>query len=35
MDIAPHALLLPGFVLVILLVSLTRAGEKLRDRLAA
>ena len=35
MDIAPHALLLPGFVLVLLLVSLTRAGEKLRDRLAA
>lgn len=35
MDIAPYALLLPGFILVVLLVSLTRAGEKLRDRLAA
>ncbi len=35
MDIAPYALLLPGIVLLVLLVSLTRAGETLRDRLAA
>lgn len=34
MDIAPAALLLPGGVLVALLVSLTVAGERLRDRLA-
>ena len=32
MDVAPHALLLPGLVLVTLLLCLTRAGEKLRDR---
>ncbi len=32
MDIAPHALLLPGGVLVALLVSLTLIGERLRDR---
>jgi oligopeptide transport system permease protein len=35
MDIAPYALLLPGLVLVTLLLCLTRAGETLRDRLAA
>ncbi len=35
MDIAPHALLLPGIVLVTLLLCLTRAGERLRDRFAA
>jgi oligopeptide transport system permease protein len=34
MDIAPHALLLPGLVLVTILLCLTRAGEKLRDRFA-
>jgi oligopeptide transport system permease protein len=33
MDIAPHALLLPGGVLVTLLVSLTLVGERLRDRM--
>ena len=32
MDIAPYALLLPGLVLVTVLLCLTRAGEKLRDR---
>ena len=32
MDIAPHALLLPGIVLVTILLCLTRAGETLRDR---
>jgi oligopeptide transport system permease protein len=32
MDIAPFALLLPGGILVTLLVCLTLAGEKLRDR---
>jgi oligopeptide transport system permease protein len=32
MDIAPHALLLPGGVLVTILVCLTIAGERLRDR---
>ena len=32
MDIAPHALLLPGVVLVTILLCLTRAGETLRDR---
>jgi oligopeptide transport system permease protein len=32
MDIAPVALLLPGGILVTLLVCLTLAGEKLRDR---
>jgi oligopeptide transport system permease protein len=35
MDIAPHALLLPGGVLVAMLVSLTLIGEKLRDRFTA
>jgi oligopeptide transport system permease protein len=35
MDLAPHALLLPGGVLVALLVCLTIAGERLRDRMAA
>jgi oligopeptide transport system permease protein len=35
MDIAPYALLLPGLLLVTLLVCLTLAGEKLRDRMAA
>ncbi|ATE66950.1 ABC transporter permease [Rhizorhabdus dicambivorans] len=33
-DIAPHAMLLPAFVLVALLLCLTRAGEALRDRFA-
>ncbi|MBP8234368.1 MAG: ABC transporter permease subunit [Rhizorhabdus sp.] len=32
MDIAPHAMLLPALVLVALLLSLTRIGERLRDR---
>ena len=32
MDIAPYALLLPGFVLVTILLCLTHAGERLRDR---
>lgn len=32
MDMAPHALLLPGVVMVTLLLCLTRLGEKLRDR---
>lgn len=35
MDMAPVALLLPGGLLVAILVCLTLAGEKLRDRLAA
>ena len=35
MDIAPHALLLPGGVLFTILVSLTLLGERLRDRMAA
>jgi oligopeptide transport system permease protein len=35
MDIAPYALILPGAILVTLLVSLTLAGERLRDRMAA
>ena len=35
MDIAPHALILPGAILVMLLVCLTLAGERLRDRMAA
>ncbi len=35
MDIAPHALLLPGGVLVTLLVTLTLLGERLRDRFTA
>ncbi len=34
MDMAPAALLLPGGVLVTIIVCLTLAGEKLRDRLA-
>lgn len=34
MDIAPHALLLPGGVLVAILVSLTLIGERLRRRMA-
>ena len=34
MDIAPHALLMPGGLLVLILVCLTLAGERLRDRLA-
>ena len=34
MDIAPHALLLPGGILVAILVSLTLLGERLRDRFA-
>jgi oligopeptide transport system permease protein len=32
MDMAPHALLLPGLVMVTLLLCLTALGEKLRDR---
>lgn len=35
MDIAPHALLLPGGILVAILVCLTIAGERLRDRMGA
>jgi len=35
MDIAPHALLLPGGMLVAMLVSLTLIGETLRDRFTA
>lgn len=35
MDVAPVALLLPGAVLVAILLLLTAAGERLRDRLAA
>lgn len=35
MDVAPHALLLPGGLLVTILVCLTLLGERLRDRLAA
>jgi len=35
MDLAPHTLLLPGGLLVAILVSLTIAGERLRDRFAA
>lgn len=34
MDIAAHALLLPGGLLVLILVCLTLAGESLRDRFA-
>lgn len=34
MDVAPHALLLPGGILVAILVSLTLIGESLRDRFA-
>jgi len=33
MDIAPHALLVPGLLLVTILVCLTLAGERLRDRI--
>jgi oligopeptide transport system permease protein len=32
MDVAPHALLLPGVVMVSLLLCLTALGERLRDR---
>ena len=32
MDMAPHALLLPGMVMVTLLLCLTALGERLRDR---
>lgn len=35
MDVAPHALMLPGGLLVAILLCLTLAGERLRDRLAA
>ena len=35
MDMAPVALLLPGGLLVAILICLTLAGERLRDRLAA
>ena len=35
MDIAPHALLLPGGMLVAILITLTLFGERLRDRMAA
>ncbi len=35
MDISPHALLLPGGLLVAILICLTVLGERLRDRLAA
>jgi len=35
MDIAPHALLLPGVILMVILLCLTRAGELLRDRYTA
>lgn len=35
MDMAPHALLLPGGLLVTILVCLTLLGERLRDRFAA
>jgi oligopeptide transport system permease protein len=31
MDIAPHALLLPGGMLVLILICMTSAGERLRD----
>jgi oligopeptide transport system permease protein len=34
MDVAPHALLAPGALLVLILVCLASAGERLRDRLA-
>jgi len=34
MDITPHALLVPGAVLVLILVCLTSAGERLRDHFA-
>jgi len=35
MDIAPHALLLPGVILMVILLCLTRAGELLRNRYTA
>lgn len=35
MDIAPHALLLPGLMLVAILVCATLVGERLRDRMTA
>ena len=35
MDIAPHALLLPGGMLVAILITLTLFGERLRDQMAA
>ena len=35
MDIAPHALLLPGGMLMTILITLTLFGERLRDRMAA
>jgi oligopeptide transport system permease protein len=35
MDIAPHALLLPGGMLIAILVCLMMIGERLRDRFAA
>ncbi|WP_157215588.1 ABC transporter permease [Flavisphingomonas formosensis] len=35
MDIAPHALLVPGLLLVAILVCLTLAGERLRDQVGA
>lgn len=34
MDILPHALLIPGGLLVLIIVCLTIAGERLRDRLS-
>ena len=34
MDLQPHALLIPGGVLVLLIICLTIAGERLRDRLS-
>ena len=34
MDILPHALLLPGGLLVLILACLTLAGERLRDSFA-
>ena len=34
MDLQPHALLIPGGVLVSIIVCLTIAGERLRDRLS-
>lgn len=34
MDLQPHALLIPGGVLVLIIICLTIAGERLRDRLA-
>ncbi|NNC72539.1 MAG: ABC transporter permease subunit, partial [Sphingomonadaceae bacterium] len=34
MDILPHALLIPGGILVLIITCLTIAGERLRDRLS-